>query len=430
MKKFFLTALLFSIFISPAAWAQEEETQPKSAAEISQTDPEQEAEIEFVHLDNQFISEVANRNINSMMRFMKLLGFDYGREGTEKFLGLSYFSWACGAAFFALNSLVFLVAIKGVFPLLIFLSKKRRLFFLENLFKSIKPCVAALLVMIIVYSTLFAAVFELSLIWLFQPVISSLLLFIFLWFIIRVFDAVSLKAEHALKYKYGFRELLPLLRKTLRALLLTVMVLVFLDKMGVNVSNVVVSLGIGGAALAFASKDTIANFFGSISLIMDTPFKIGDRIQVAGKLDGTVEGIGMRSTRIRNLDQTLSILPNSYLANEYIVNVSMWARRKISIKIGLTYSTTAAQMKAIVSDLNDMFAETDGVDQESTNMAAFDSFGDSAMNISILYYTANIDYVSYTLTQQRVNYAIMRIVEKHGASFAFPSTSVYIENQK
>ncbi len=261
----------------------------------------------------------------------------------------------------------------------------------------------------------------------YDRIFMVIFLWLITWFILILFDFFSKKAEKAASNKISAREVLTIFRKIVRWSIIGCAILVGLAKWGVDVEKFMLSLGIGGAALAFASKDTIANFFGSLSLIMDTPFKIGDRIQVQGKIDGTVEAIGMRSTRIRNLDNTISILPNSYLANEYIINVSRWKKRKTTLSVGLVYSTTPEQIKKIVADIRRMILEDKAVDPELV-MVYFNQFADSSLNINITYFTKSLDGFVHNETIQRINLAIIEIVSKNGSDLAFPTRTLYVQN--
>ncbi|MBO6102929.1 MAG: mechanosensitive ion channel family protein [Opitutales bacterium] len=203
--------------------------------------------------------------------------------------------------------------------------------------------------------------------------------------------------------------------------------LAVMDLCGANVNAVVASLGIGGAALAFASKDTIANFFGSISIVADRPFKAGDWI-VANGVEGTVEQIGIRSTKIRTFAKTIVTYPNSELANLSIENLSRRTLRRCKFDIGLTYSTNSEQMREIVSDIKKILLSREDVSQDEIYVH-FTEFGNSSLNISIIFYTPNLGYCAFNDTKQAINLAIMRAVESRGLSIAFPSMSVYIESE-
>ena len=255
-------------------------------------------------------------------------------------------------------------------------------------------------------------------------------LWIFLFWIVWVLsDALFAVFDKKLSPRRdGSANILEFSRRFFRIALVFVAVLLVLDLCGVNVGAIMASLGIGGAALAFASKDTIANFFGSVSLVADKPFVVGDWI-VAGNIEGNVEAIGIRSTRIRTFQKTLVSVPNSVLANLEINNMSKMPCRKDVITLGLTYATTADQIIKVVDALKELLRRNVDISPDGINVT-FTEFADSSLNIRVTYYAKSTDYSEFMRIKQDVNISIMRLVADMGLSFAFPSTSVYIESQK
>lgn len=221
--------------------------------------------------------------------------------------------------------------------------------------------------------------------------------------------------------------LLDFLKRVTKCFIIMVALLSILNNCGVNVNTIIASLGIGGMALAFASQDTIANFFGSVSIIIDRPFIVGDWVKTP-VCEGHIEAIGFRSTRIRTFSKTVVSIPNSTLAKEAVENFSKMPIRKVEYTIGLTYSTTPEQMDALLHSLRKAIIEIEGVDPRSGVAAEFTNFGGSSLDIVVTYYTKQIDLGYYRATIRRVNLEIMRIVAAAGLSFAFPSTSIYIES--
>ena len=221
--------------------------------------------------------------------------------------------------------------------------------------------------------------------------------------------------------------LLEFLKRVTKCFIIMIALLSILNNCGLNVNTIIASLGIGGMALAFASQDTIANFFGSVSIIIDRPFIVGDWVKTP-VCEGHIEAIGFRSTRIRTFSKTLVSIPNSTLAKEAVENFSKMPLRKVEYSIGLTYSTTPEQMDALLHSLRKAIIEIEGVDPRNGVAAEFTSFGGSSLDIVITYFTKQIDLGYYRATIRRVNLEIMRIVAAAGLSFAFPSTSIYIES--
>jgi len=134
------------------------------------------------------------------------------------------------------------------------------------------------------------------------------------------------------------KQLFPIIRKSLKVFVIVIAVLVTLDNLGVNITAAIASLSIGGLAVGLAAQDTLANLFGAVAIFMDKPFLIGDRIQLDA-VDGSVESIGMRSTRVRNLDGHLVTIPNKTVGNATIINVAARERIKNTMNIGITYDT-------------------------------------------------------------------------------------------
>lgn len=247
------------------------------------------------------------------------------------------------------------------------------------------------------------------------------------WLILNVFDIFFMLAENRLGTKSASAaSLINFLRKVVKSIIIIIALLSILDNIGANVNTIIASLGIGGMALAFAAQDTIANFFGSVSIIIDRPFLVGDWIKTLN-YEGNVEAIGFRSTRIRTFTKTLVTIPNSILAKESVENFSKMPLRKVADVLGLTYSATAEQIEAVIPEIRDAIKATEGVDPYSVSVR-FDGFGSSSLNIRVVYYTKKINYDYYANTRALVNFAIMRIFAARGLSFAFPSTSVYVES--
>jgi len=214
--------------------------------------------------------------------------------------------------------------------------------------------------------------------------------------------------------------------KSLRILVIILGVMAILQEWGVNVSAFVASLGLGGLAFALAAKDTVANLFGSVVIFSDRPFQVGDWVQTPD-IEGTIEEIGIRSTKVRTFAQALVSVPNATFANAIITNWTRMGKRRIRMSIGLTYSTSIEQMQAIISDLETMLKTHPEVHPEVV-IVRFDAFESSAMTILLHFFTLPTDMAPHLHVKESINFDIMRIVAKNGASFAFPSQSLYVES--
>ena len=246
------------------------------------------------------------------------------------------------------------------------------------------------------------------------------------WGLLRAFGAVlDHMHEVAREKQMGVAAFMPWIKKTLVAIFVVIGVLITVQSLGFNVSTILSGLGIGGLAFALAAQDTIANLFGSIVVAIDQPFKVGETVKI-GANTGTVEDIGLRSTKIRLIDRSLVIIPNKLVSSEAIINLSRFAQRRVEQVIGLTYDTTPDQMAAIVEDVKRIILAETVVDAESV-MVFFRDFSASSLDLWIVYATKGPDFQEGLGLKQRVNLAIMRAVAARGLSFAFPTSVMHLD---
>jgi len=213
----------------------------------------------------------------------------------------------------------------------------------------------------------------------------------------------------------------------IRGIILAVGLGSILEVWGINVSALVAGLGIGGLAFALAAKDTAANLFGSIALLLDKSIRIGEWIKISD-VEGTVEDIGMRTTKIRSFQKSLITLPNQMIANSPIENFSRRGIRRIKMTVGVTYSTTSEQMEKILGDIKTMLRNHEGIAQKETMLVNFTSFGDSSLDIFIYTFSNTANWAKYMEIKEDVNLKIMKIIEDNNSDFAFPSQSLYVES--
>ncbi len=223
-------------------------------------------------------------------------------------------------------------------------------------------------------------------------------------------------------------QLLPMLRKTLKVVLAVVVAVMVLQNLGYSVTSLVASLGVGGLALALAAKDTVANLFGSVVVFTDRPFQIGDWVQVGG-VEGTVEEVGFRTTRIRRFDKSLVTLPNQTFSSEAIVNHSERPMRRISMTIGVTYESKAPQIRQLLDGLRKLVAEHPEIDQ-GYHFVHFSGFGDSSLNIQIYCFTKSTVWTEFLGAREDLMLQIMDLVESLGLEMAFPTQTVYLRDEK
>lgn len=221
-------------------------------------------------------------------------------------------------------------------------------------------------------------------------------------------------------------QIYPVLRKALKAFVVLVAVLVTSQNLGVNITSLLASLSIGGLALGLAAQDTLANLFGAIAVYVDKPFRIGERIQLDGGVDGVVETIGLRSTRIRNLEGYLITVPNKTMGTATITNISRRPTIKTQIDFGLTYESTATQIRQALAILDEVFRAHPMTQDVSIS---FNRFGDWALNLQVVHWWKNTDYGAYLRGMQEVNLTVKQRFEQAGIQMAFPSQTLYLKNE-
>jgi MscS family membrane protein len=225
----------------------------------------------------------------------------------------------------------------------------------------------------------------------------------------------------------GIAAFMPWIRKSLLVIFVVFGVLIVAQSLGADVKAFLAGLGIGGLAMALAAQDTIANVFGSIVVAVDQPFKLGEAVKI-GAHTGTVEDIGLRSTKLRNPDKSLTIVPNKTVASEAVVNLSRFTQRRVEQVIGLTYESKAEDMEGIVEDFKKLILEQPEVDKSSV-MVFFRDFSASSLDVWVVYMTQDNDFQKCMRLRQRLNGAFMRCVQARKLSFAFPSQAIYLEGE-
>jgi MscS family membrane protein len=248
------------------------------------------------------------------------------------------------------------------------------------------------------------------------------------WGLLRALNAIvdhftELGGEKGL----GLSHFMPLIKKTLGVVFIIMAALTVAQRMGLNVGAFLTGLGLGGLAFALAAQDTIANFFGSLVVVMDRPFRVGEYVSI-GSAEGTVMDIGLRSTKLRTGARTEITIPNKMVANEIVTNFSRMPQRRVDQKIGLTYNTTPAQLEAILEDVRGILRGDPGVHQEFIAVN-FTGYGESSLNIQLVYFSANPDWKKHMELRERINLQIMRAVAARGLSFAFPTQTLHVEDE-
>lgn len=216
------------------------------------------------------------------------------------------------------------------------------------------------------------------------------------------------------------------IRKAAKFLLGCFAAFTLFDQWGFNISSLLAGLGLGGLAFALAAQNTLSNFFGSITLMLDSSFKIGDWIKTPD-IEGVVEELGFRSTKIRTFTQALVTVPNSTLGSQVITNFSRMDKRQMSFKIKVSYDSEPARLNSCIEELRSMLKSNSSLDPEALYVY-LDSFGDSALEILFYFFTQTTRWQEYLGIKEKVLMDILSILKKHQLKPAIPSASFKIEN--
>lgn len=220
--------------------------------------------------------------------------------------------------------------------------------------------------------------------------------------------------------------LIPFLSKASRFIIVVLALSVILQEWEYDINGFIAGLGLSGLAIALAAQQTLSNLFGGVVIITDKPFSIGDWI-LTPSVEGTVEDINFRSTKVRTFAQALVTVPNSTLANEPITNWTRMGKRQITFNLGVTYSTPKEKLEKCIAEIKNMLHTHPGIHQE-TIFVNFNTFGDSSLNIFFYFFTKTTNWGEFLQVREGVNLKIMDILENEGVSVALPSTSIYFEN--
>lgn len=215
--------------------------------------------------------------------------------------------------------------------------------------------------------------------------------------------------------------------KLIKLLIIVFAALVCLQNLGISVSGFLAAGGVGGLVIGFAAKDLLANFFGGLTIYLDKPFKVGDWIRSSEiNVEGVVEYIGWRHTRIRSFNKNPIYIPNASFTTIVVENPSRMLYRRIRETIGIRYCDIT-KMQVITDDIRDMLDNHEEVDKENPSMAYFVSFGPSSVDFMVSALIPNQEWHHFSKVKHEILLKISEIIEGHGAEIAFPTRTVHIE---
>ena len=250
----------------------------------------------------------------------------------------------------------------------------------------------------------------------------GLLLQMGLWLTTALTTLISLRREFKLEADPGAVAALDLLGFVLRLVVWAAVLLVMLDNLGVNVTALVAGLGVGGIAVALAAQNILGDLFASLSIVLDKPFVVGDFL-VIGDFLGTVEHVGLKTTRLRSLSGEQVVFANSDLLKSRIRNYGRMFERRVVLSLGVTYQTAAAKLKQIPVIVR---AAIEAQEHIRFDRAHFQGFGDSALQFETVYFVLSPDYNLYMDIQQSINLTILEQFAAEGIEFAYPTRTVFV----
>jgi len=260
-----------------------------------------------------------------------------------------------------------------------------------------------------------------------DPVREVSFIVIFAWFMVSLIHKGELTVQDPANVKKPLdATTASALGKLLRFSVLITTALVVLQSLGFSVSGVLAFGGIGGIAIGFAAKDLLANFFGGLMVYLDQPFKVGDWVRSPDKeIEGTVENIGWRLTRIRTFDKRPLYVPNATFASISVENPSRMLNRRIFETIGVRYED-ATKVANIVADVKEMLQNHDEIDTSATLIVNVNKFAASSIDFFVYSFTKTTEWVKYHEIKQDVMLQIIDIIDRHGAEIAFPTQTIHM----
>jgi MscS family membrane protein len=257
--------------------------------------------------------------------------------------------------------------------------------------------------------------------------VRTLAAFSAVWLLYRLVDVVSdvLEARAAKTESKLDDQLVPLLRKSLKVFFVVIGAIFILQNLDVDVGSLLAGLGLGGLAFALAAKDTVANFFGSIMIFIDKPFQIGDWIVMSPGIEGTVEEVGFRTSRIRTFYNSVVTVPNANVTNTPIDNMGARKYRRYKATLGITYDTPPEKVQAFCEGIRAIIHALPEM-RKDYYFVEFQGFGNSALEIMLYCFFEVKDWAGELRTRTLLNLEIMRLAEAMGVSFAFPTQTLHI----
>ncbi len=266
-----------------------------------------------------------------------------------------------------------------------------------------------------------AVMYDVTLINVIDKIFLFLIIVSVFWIILRIIDFVAHVFSYRARQTDGTSDdqIVPFVKELTKIIVIIFGFFVVLGSVfDLNVATIIAGLGIGGIAVALAAKETLENLLGSFTIFADKPFRVGDLVKV-DNVEGTIEKVGFRSTWIRTADKTMVVIPNRGMIDGVLENLSMRTDRRHKFNIGLVYETSNDSLKRIIDKIRQALEQHPEVQEGYT--VALDNFGDSSLDIKIIYLSRELDYQKDLQIRQDINFRIIEIVEEEGSGFAYPT---------
>lgn len=262
-----------------------------------------------------------------------------------------------------------------------------------------------------------------------DKVINNVLAVVFTFYVIRMFSAFIriLLESYIIKQSGGQEKLRQLngIMLIVNAIIWAVGLLFLFDNLGYNVTTIVAGLGIGGIAIALAAQNILGDLFNYFVIFFDRPFEVGDSINVDGKA-GTVEFIGIKTTRVRSLTGEQLVFSNSDLTKSRIHNFKRMERRRVVFTLGIVYETTPEKLQEIPKLIEQIIS---GTDSATFDRAHFAKFGSYSLDFEVVYFVESAEYLTYMNVQQNINLKIFKVLTEAGVGFAYPTQTLLVNKQ-
>ncbi|MGG0717878.1 mechanosensitive ion channel family protein [Robertmurraya massiliosenegalensis] len=318
---------------------------------------------------------------------------------------------------------------KYVFSLLLKLSKKAPTEFLSRVFLAFEKPIQWLFLIIGVYVAVDIFPYLSVDRGLFPKIIQASIIFFLSWGLYNLSSSSSLvltKMNKQLNMEID-EILIPFLSKAIRAVIVVISFSIIAQVFDYEISGLVAGLGLGGLAFSLAAKDALANLFGGIVIITEKPFSIGDWIMTPS-VEGTVEEITFRSTRVRTFAQAVVTVPNATLANENITNWSEMGKRQITFQLRVMHDTPRENLQSVVNNIEEYLKNHDGVHKE-TIFVKFDQYSENGLGIFLYFFTNTTVWGEFLTVKEEINFAILEILEREQVMLSIPSRKLYVDSE-